>query len=63
MRIAFQQDVHYTRKTQDVSIPCQLTPNIWILTTPPSATTTVITLICPGETSKFTTIQKPIHIL
>ena len=51
------------RKTQDVSIPSQLAPSIWILTTPPSATTTAIALICPGETSKFVTIQKPIHIL
>ena len=51
------------RKTQDVSIVSQLTPNVWILTTPHSATTTVITLIWLGETSKFVTIQKPIHIL
>ena len=51
------------RNTQDVSIPSEFTPNIWILTTAPRATTTAITLICPGETSKFITIQKPIHIL
>ena len=51
------------RKTQDVSILSQLTSNVWILTTLPSATTTAIRLICPGETSKFITIQKPIHIL
>ena len=51
------------RKTQDVSIPSQLAQSIWILTTPSSATTTTIKLICPGETSKFVTIQKPIHIL
>ena len=51
------------RKTQDVSIPSQLTPIVWILTTPPSAATMAIMLICPGETSKFITIQKPIHIL
>ena len=50
-------------KTQDVSIPSQLTPNVWILTTPPSATTTAITLICLVETSKFITIQKPVHML
>ena len=37
------------RKTQDVSIPSQLTPGVWILTTPPSATTTAITLISPGD--------------
>ena len=48
---------------QDVSIPSQLTLSVWVLTTPPSATTTAITLICPGETLKFVTIQKPIHIL
>ena len=46
------------RKTQDVSIPSQLTLNIWILTTPPSATTTAITLICPGETSTFIIIPE-----
>ena len=51
------------RKIQDVSIPSQLRPSVWILTTPSSSTTTAITLICPGETSKFITIQKPIHIL
>ena len=53
----------HIRKTQDVSISSQLTPSVWILSTPPLATTTTITLICPGETSKFITIQKPIHIL
>ena len=46
-----------------MNIPSQLTPNVWILTTPTSATTKVITLICPGKTSKFITIQKPIQIL
>ena len=51
------------RKPQDVSIPSQLTPNLWILTTPTSATATPITLICPGETSKFIPIQKLIYIL
>ena len=51
------------RKTQDVSIPSQLTSSVWMLTTPPSAAMTAITFICQGETSKFVTIQKPIHIL
>ena len=51
------------RKTHDVSIPSQLAPSIWIFTTPTSATTMAITLICPGKPSKFVTIQKPIHIL
>ena len=50
-------------KTQDVSMPSQLTPNVWILTTPPSDAATVITLICPGATSKFIPVQKLIDIL
>ena len=51
------------RKTWDNSILSQLAPSVWILTTPSSAVSTTITLVCPGETSKFVTIQKPIHIL
>ena len=51
------------RKTQNISIPSQIAPNVWILTTAPSAVTTAITLICPGETTKFLTVKKPIHIL
>ena len=51
------------RKNQNISIPSQMTPNAWILTTAPSAVTTAITLICPGETTKFLTVKKPIHIL
>ena len=51
------------RKTQDVSILSQLTPNVWIINTPPSASATAITFICPGETSKFIPIQRPLHIL
>ena len=51
------------RKTQSVSIPSQIAPNLCILTTAHSAVTTPITLICPGETIKFITIKKPIHVL
>ena len=36
---------------------------MWILTSAPSTVTTVITLICPGENTKFITVKKPIHIL
>ena len=50
------------RKTHSISIPSQIVPNVWILTTAPSAVTTAITLICPGETTKFITVKKPIHI-
>ena len=51
------------RKTQSVSKPSQIAPNVWILTTAPSAVTTAITLIFPGETTKRITVKKPIHIL
>ena len=51
------------RKTQSISIPLQIAPNIQILITTPSAPTIEITLICPGETIKFITVKKPIHIL
>ena len=51
------------RKTHSVSIPSQIAPNVWILTTAPSAVTTAITLICPGETMKHIMVKNPIHIL
>ena len=51
------------RKSLDVSMPSQLAPNVWILTTAPSAVTTTVTLICPGETMKFIKVKKPIHVL
>ena len=51
------------RKTQSISMLSQIAPNVWILTTSPSTVTTAITLIWPGETSKFITIKKPFHIL
>ena len=51
------------RKTQQVSIPSQLAPSIWKLTTPSSAVTTAVTLICLGETSRSIIIKKPIYIL
>ena len=50
------------RKTQNISIPSQIAPNVWVLTTAPSAVPTVITLICPGETMKFPTVKKPIFV-
>ena len=36
---------------------------MWILVSAPSTVTTAITLICPGETTKFITVKKPIHII
>ena len=51
------------RKTQNISIPSQIAPNVCILTTAPSIVTTAVTLICPGETTRFLTVKKLIHIL
>ena len=51
------------RKSSDVSMLSQLTPDVWILTTASSAVTTKITHICPGETMKFIKVRKPIHVL
>ena len=51
------------RKTYSVSIPSQIAPNVWILTTTPSAVTTTITPICLRETMKFIMVKKPVHIL
>ena len=51
------------RKSSDVSMPSQLIPNVWILTTACSATTATITFICLGETTQFIAVKRPIHIL
>ena len=51
------------RKYSDVSMPSQLAPNVWILTMASSVATATITLICPGETTQFIEVRKPIHIL
>ena len=51
------------RKAQNISILSSIAPNLWILTSASSTVTTGITLTCPGETTTFITVQKPIHIL
>ena len=53
----------WIKKTSDVSMPSQLAPNVWILTTAPSATNTTITIIYPGETTQFIEVRNPIHVL
>ena len=51
------------RKTSDVSIPSQMAPNVWILTTACSAVITTFTLIWPGEITQFIKVKKPLHVL
>ena len=52
-QLAFLPDAHWKSGKPSLSIPLKIAPNIWILTTAPSAVITTITLICPGETTKF----------
>ena len=44
-------------------MPVQLTPNVWLITTPLSASENTISMICPGSPTKFVKIIKPVHIL
>ena len=59
----YSLQIRKIRKTSDVSMPSQLAPNVWILRTVSSAVTTKITLLCLGESTQFTEVRKPIHIL
>ena len=36
-------------KTNSVSIPTSIAPNVWVVTSPPAAVPSGITLICPGK--------------
>ena len=51
------------RKTNSVSIPTPITPNVWILTSAPTAVSLGIMLICPEEAPRFSKTQTPIHVL
>ena len=45
------------------SLPTQVAPDVWTLTTPVTALTNTMTLICPEKPMETMPIQKPIHIL
>ena len=51
------------RNTNSVSIPTPIAPNVWILTSAPTAVSTRITLISPEEAPRFIKTQTSIHIL
>ena len=57
------RDAHSIWNTNSISIPMSIAPNVWILTSAPSAVTTGITLICHEVATRSITLQKPIHIL
>ena len=50
-------------KTTTTTLPTQITPDVWILTTPATAPLNTVTLICPEKPMETIQIQQPIHIL
>ena len=50
-------------KATTTSLPTQITPNVWILTTPVSAPTDTISLICPEKPMETIPIRQPLHVL
>ena len=51
------------RNTNSATIPTLIAPNVWILTSAPTAVSTGIMLICPNEVPRFIKTQMPIHHL
>ena len=51
------------RKTNSVSIPTSITPNVWIITSPLAAVSSGIMFICPEEAPRSIIPQTPIHVL
>ena len=50
------------RNPNSVSSPTPVAPNVWILTTVPTAVLTEITLICQEAAPRFIKTQISIHI-
>ena len=50
-------------KASTTNLPTQIAPDVWILTTPVTAATNTMTLICLEKPMETMPIQKPIHIL
>ena len=50
-------------KTTMTPLPTQITPDVWILITPPSAPSDTISLICPEKPMKTIPVTWPLHIL
>ena len=51
------------RKTSDVHLATQISPDVWILTTPLSVPASTVKLICLEKATETITIRKPLHIL
>ena len=50
-------------KTTTTNLPTQKTPDVWILTTPTTAQTNTVTLICPEKPMETIPIWQPLYIL
>ena len=50
-------------KASATILATQITPDVWIITTPVTAPANTMTLICPEKTMETILIQKPLHIL
>ena len=50
-------------KTTITALPTQITPDVWILTTPATTPINTVTLICPEKPMETIAIWQPIHIL
>ena len=50
-------------KATTTSLPTQITPNVWILTTPTSAPTDTLSLICPEKPMETIPIRQLLHVL
>ena len=50
-------------KASTANLPTQVAPDVWILTTPVTAPTNTMTLICLEKPMETIPIQKPLHIL
>ena len=51
------------QKASDNNFPTQISPDVWILTTPPTAPANTMTLIFPEKAMETIVLQKPVHIL
>ena len=49
------------QKTSDINLPTQISPDVWIITTPPSTPASTMKVICPERDIEI--IRKPVHIL
>ena len=50
-------------KALETSLPTQIAPDVWLITTPAKAQPATTTLICPASPMETINLRKPLHIL